>query len=177
VLYNEGKQDLSTEQVQAMRSIMDGYASPVNAGKTLIMGMRGLKLENVGLSNEDAQWLEAMSFSVTEICRMFRVPPLFVQSLEQASYNNVTSLSDTFVKFSLTRWLSMWESAIAQQLLGPIARQRFYAEHAVDALMRAQAGERATFYKSGIDAGWLDVEEVRRLENLPPRAEEKSPAL
>lgn len=149
---------------------MDSYATPRNAGKTLVMGMRGLKLENVGLSNEDAQWLEAMNFSVTEVCRMFRVPPILVQTLEQASYNNVNELGQQFVRFSLTRWLTLWESGISHQLLGPIARQRYYAEHAVDALLRAQAGERAEFYSKALNGeSWMDVDEVRRLENLPQR--------
>lgn len=170
VLYNEGKQDMTTEQLHNLRDLMNNYSSPVNAGKTLIMGVRGLKLENVGLSNEDAQWLEAMNFSVTEVCRMFRVPPILVQTLEQASYNNVNELGQQFVRFSLTRWLNLWESAISQQLLGPIARQRYYAEHAVDALLRAQAGERADFYAKALNnEPWMGVDEVRRLENLPQR--------
>jgi phage portal protein BeeE len=43
------------------------------------------------------------------------------------------------------------------------------SEHSLEGLLRAQPKERAEFYKSGIDAGWLDVAEVRRLENLPQR--------
>lgn len=171
ILYNDGKRDLTTEELQALRNTMDSYSSPANAGKTLIMGPRGLKLESIGLSNEDAQWLEAMNFSVTEVCRMYRVPPILVQTLEQASYNNVESLGEQFVKFSLTRWLNLWESAISQQLLGPIARQRFYAEHAVDALLRGTATERAEFYAKALNnEPWMNVDEVRRLENLPQRS-------
>lgn len=175
VLYNDGKSDLTTEQMTAIRGVMENYSTPANAGKTLIMGVRGLKLENIGLSNEDAQWLEAMNFSVTEVCRMFRVPPILVQTLEQASYNNVESLGAQFVKFSLTRWLTLWESAISQQMLGPIARQRFYAEHAVDALLRGTATERAEFYKTMIESGVMDPEEARRLENLPARRVDATP--
>ena len=170
VLYNQGTRDWTSEQMNALRDRMDYFASSGGAGRTMILGLRGVKLENVGLSNEDAQWLEAMNFSVTEICRLFRVPPILVQTLEQASYNNVESLGEQFVKFSLTRWLNLWESAVSHQLLGPIARQRFYAEHAVDALLRGTAGERAEFYAKALNnEPWMDVDEVRRLENLPPR--------
>lgn len=169
ILSNEGNRDLGAAELAQMRTALEQYASPANAGKTLVMGVRGMKYQSVGLSNEDAEWLAAMNFSVTEVCRIYRVPPILVQTLEQASYNNVTSLGDQFVKFSLTRWINLWESAISQQLLGPIARQRYYAEHAVDALLRAQAGERATFYKTMIEAGVMDADEARRLENLPQR--------
>lgn len=169
IVYNEGKRDWTTEEMKSFKDRMDYFAT-TGAGRTLVMGMRGVKLEPFGLSNEDAQWLEAMNFSVTEICRLFRVPPILVQTLEQASYNNVESLGEQFVKFSLTRWLNLWESAISHQMLGPIARQRFYAEHAVDALLRGTAGERAEFYAKALNnTPWMDVDEVRRLENLPPR--------
>lgn len=177
ILYNESKRDLTTEELMELRRGLADYATPANAGKTLVMGMRGMKLENVGLSNEDAQWLEAMNFSVTEVCRLFRVPPILVQTLEQASYNNVNELGQQFVRFSLTRWMTLWESAISHQLLGPIARQRYYAEHAVDALLRAQAGERAEFYAKALNGeSWMDVDEVRRLENLPQRRVEAANA-
>ncbi|MDH5824323.1 phage portal protein [Luteimonas sp. RD2P54] len=168
IITNEGQRDLTTEQLASMHSRLTQYASPANAGKTLILP-RNMKWQTVGLSNEDAEWIGAMNFSVTEICRLFRVPPILVQTLEQASYNNVNELGQQFVRFSLQRWLTMWEEGISRALLGPIARQRYYAEHAVDGLLRAQPKERSEFYKSGIDAGWLDVEEVRRLENLPQR--------
>ena len=173
VITNEGQRDLTTEQLSTMKRGLAEYASPANAGKTLVLP-RNMKWHTVGLSNEDAEWLAAMNFSVTEVCRLFRVPPILVQTLEQASYNNVNELGQQFVRFSLQRWLTMWEEGISRSLLGPIARQRYYAEHAVDGLLRAQPKERSEFYKSGIDAGWLDVDEVRRLENLPPRSAEKS---
>ncbi len=168
VLYNEGKRDWTAEEITSFKNKLDYFAS-AGAGRTMVMGLRGVKLEPFGLSNEDAQWLEAMNFSVTEVCRLFRVPPILVQTLEQASYNNVESLGEQFVKFSLTRWLNLWESAISHQMLGPIARQRFYAEHAVDALLRAQAKERSEFYKTMIDAGVMHPDEARRFENLPQR--------
>lgn len=168
VITNEGTRDLNTEQMNAMRDRLEQYATPQNAGKTLIMP-RGMKYQTVGLSNEDAEWLQAMQFGVTEICRLFRVPPTLVAELTHATFSNITELGLQFARFSLQRWLTCWEEAVTHQLLGPIARGRYYAEHSLEGLLRAQPKERAEFYKSGIDAGWLDVAEVRRLENLPQR--------
>lgn len=169
VITNEGRnRDLTSDEIDQIRARLETYSSPANAGKTLLLP-KGLKWNSVGLSNEDAEWLASMAFSVNEICRIFRVPPVLVQDLTHATYSNVDRLGDYFVSFALQRWLTLWESAISQQLLGVIARGRFYAEHAVEGLLRTQPSERAEFYKSGIDAGWLDADEVRRLENLPQR--------
>jgi len=168
VITNEGKHDLTTEQLNAVQARLEQYATPANAGKTLVMP-RGLTYHTVGLSNEDAEWLQAMQFGVTEVCRLFRVPPTLVAELTHATFSNITELGLQFARFSLQRWLTCWEEAVTHQLLGPIARGRYYAEHSLEGLLRAQPKERAEFYKSGIDARWLDVAEVRRLENLPQR--------
>jgi HK97 family phage portal protein len=169
VITNEGTRDLTETELLAMHGRLEQYATPQNAGKTLIMP-RNMKYQTVGLSNEDAEWLQAMQFSVTEICRLFRVPPTLIAELTHATFSNITELGLQFARFSLQRWITCWEESISYQLLGPIARSRFYAEHSLEGLLRAQPAERAAFYKSGIDAGWLDAAEVRKLENLPQRA-------
>ena len=166
VITNESAREYTAEEMLMLRRRLDTYASPVNAGKTMVL-LRGMKYHTVGLSNEDAEWLNAMQFGVTEICRIFRVPPILVQELAHATYSNVTELGLQFVRYSLARWISMWEEGITRSLLGPIARKRYYAEHAVDGLLRAQPKERAEFYGNAIRDGWMTAVEVRKLENLP----------
>jgi phage portal protein BeeE len=52
-------------------------------------------------------------------------------------------------------------------MLTPQGRAKYKAEHSVEGLLRGDAKNRAEFYKSGIEAGWLLPEEARKLENLP----------
>jgi HK97 family phage portal protein len=168
VIYNEGKRDFTTEELIAFRERLNVFSRSENAGKVMNL-LRGMKWENIGISNEDMEWLSAQQFAVADICRIFRVPPVLVQDLTHATYSNVDRLGDYFVSFALQRWLTCWEEGISRSLLGPIARQRYYAEHQTGGLLRAQPKERSEFYKAGIDAGWLFADEVRRLENLPQR--------
>src|SRR5690606_31675563 len=83
------------------------------------------------------------------------------------SYQNTAELGSQFVRYSLQRWIAMWEAEIARQLLGPIARRRYHAEHSVEGLLRGNPEARADFYTKAIEAGWMLRSEVRRLENLP----------
>ncbi|TKS58683.1 MAG: portal protein [Nitrospira sp.] len=46
----------------------------------------GMKYHQIGLSNEDAQFLETRRFQVQEICRWFRVPPHKLADLERATF-------------------------------------------------------------------------------------------
>ena len=167
VLLNEGKRDFTTEELKTISERLEYFAS---AGAGRVMNLpRGVKWENIGISNEDMEFIAAQQFSVADICRIFRVPPVLVQDLTHATYSNVDRLGDYFVSFALQRWLTCWEEGISRSLLGPIARQRYYAEHQTGGLLRAQPKERSEFYKTMIDAGVMDAGECRKLENLPQR--------
>jgi len=74
-----------------------------------------------------------------------------------------------FVTLTLRRHLAMWEQAISRQLLTDAGRRTYFAEHSVEGLLRGDSLNRAQFYERGIADGWLGVDEVRRLENLPAR--------
>lgn len=168
IITNEGQRDLTTEQLRGMQDELAKYSQPENAGRSLILP-RHMKYQSVGLSNEDVQWLAAQQFGVAEVARIYRVPPILIQELTHATFTNTIELGAQFVRFSLARWISMWEQEIGRQLLGPIARRRYYAAHSVEGLLRGDSAARADFYGKGIKDGWLDVEEVRQLEDLPAR--------
>lgn len=142
------------------------HAGAANAGKTPILEM-GVDYQTVSMTLEDAEWIEARKFSVIEVCRLFRVPPVIVQSMESANYSNSVELSRQFVTLSLRRHFTMWEQAIHSKLLTEAGRKQYFAEHSVEGLLRGDSTNRAQFYKSGIDAGWMLKSEARKLENLP----------
>lgn len=142
------------------------FAGVGNSGKTAILE-NGLEYSQLSMSNEDAQWLQSRQFSVEEVCRIFRVPPVLVADLRHANFSNSVEMNRWFVAHTLRRWLTMWEESCERSLLPPIARTRYFIEHSVEALLRGDSKGRAEFYASGITAGWLLPSEARRLENLP----------
>lgn len=137
-----------------------------NSGKTAILE-NGLKYQQLSMSNEDAQWLESRQFSVEEVCRFFRMPPVLVADLRHANFSNSVEMNRWFVTHTLRRWLTMWEEGCERACLPPIARKRFFIEHNVEGLLRGDSAGRAAFYQSGISAGWMLPSEARTLENLP----------
>jgi len=142
------------------------YAGGANAGRTAVLD-EGVDFQALSMSLEDAQWIEARKFSVIEVCRLFRVPPVIVQSMEEANYSNSVELARQFITLSLRRHLVAWEQAIAKQLLTEAGRRSYFAEHQVEGLLRGDSANRAAFYSSGISSGWMLPSEARRLENLP----------
>lgn len=95
-----------------------------------------------------------------------------IGDLRFGSYQNTAELGSQFVRYSLARWIGLWEAEISRQLLAPLARRRYHAEHSVEGLLRGNPEARADFYDKAITSGWMTVDEVRRLENLPARGEQ-----
>ena len=142
------------------------YGGGANTGKTAVLES-GVEYQPIAMSMDDAQWIEARQFSVEEICRLFRVPPTVVGDLRHGNYSNSVEMARQFVTLTLRRHLSMWEQAISRALLTEAGRRMYFAEHSVEGLLRGDSVNRADFYSKGINDGWLTVDEVRKLENLP----------
>ena len=142
------------------------FAGVNNAGKTAVLE-HGLEFQPLSMSNEDSQWLQSRQFSVEEVARLFNVPPVLLGDLRHANFSNSVEMMRHFVTVTLAPWLSRWEQALERATLGPIARGRYFIEFSAEGLLRGDAKNRAEFYKSGIEAGWMLRSEARRLENLP----------
>ena len=67
-----------------------------NANKIAVLE-EGMKYTPIGISPEQAQFLETRKFQINEIARIFRVPPHMVGDLEKSSFSNIEQQSLEFV--------------------------------------------------------------------------------
>ncbi len=128
----------------------------------------GVKLHEVGIPPEDAQFLETRKFQVTEIARLFRVPPHMLADLERATFSNIEQQSLEFVIYTLTPWLVRWEQAIYRDLLSAAERKSYFAKHQVNALLRGDIKSRYEAYHIARQDGWMNGDDIRELEELNP---------
>lgn len=156
---------LNTEQRRAIAESWKQY----KAGGTPVLD-DGMDYSTVSMTLEDAEWIASRQFSTEEVCRIFRVPPTVAGDLRHGNYSNSVEMARQFVTLTLKRHLVAWEQAISKQLPTEAGRQAFFAEHSVEGLLRGDSTTRAAFYHSAIDDGWMTVDEVRQLENLPKLA-------
>ncbi len=156
---------LNTEQRRTLAESWKQY----KAGGTPVLD-DGMDYSTVSMTLEDAEWIAARQFSTEEVCRIFRVPPTVAGDLRHGNYSNSVEMARQFVTLTLKRHLVSWEQAISKQLLTEAGRQAFFAEHSVEGLLRGDSTTRAAFYHDAITDGWMTVDEVRQLENLPKLA-------
>ena len=125
-----------------------------------------MKFHEVGVTNKDAQFLELRKFQITDIARLFRVPPHMIADLERATFSNIEQQSLEFVMHTMTPWAERWEASIEADLL--LDSDDIEIEFDFANLMRGDAASRSSYYQSGIQNGWLTRNEARVAENLNP---------
>lgn len=128
----------------------------------------GMKLHEVGIPPEDAQFLETRKFQVTEIARIMRVPPHMIADLERSTNNNIEHQGIEFVKYSILPWAKRIEESIHKFLYLPKERSRYYAKFLLAGLERGDINNRYTAYGVGRQNGWLSANDIRKLEDMDP---------
>ncbi len=136
-----------------------------NAQRTAILE-EGLKFHEIGIPPERAQFLETRKFQVSEIARMFRIPPHMLADLDRATFSNIEQMSQEFLTYSLNPWLVNWEQVIFRDLLLPSERGRYFAEFLRSAVVTADIQSRYQAYATGRQNGWLSANDIRAMENM-----------
>lgn len=136
-----------------------------NANKIAVLE-EGMKYTPIGISPEQAQFLETRKFQINEIARIFRVPPHMVGDLEKSSFSNIEQQSLEFVKYTLDPWVIRWEQSIQRSLLNSEEKKKYFAKFNVEGLLRGDYQSRMNGYAIGRQNGWMSANDIRELENL-----------
>ena len=142
-----------------------------NANKIAVLE-EGMKYTPIGISPEQAQFLETRKFQINEIARIFRVPPHMVGDLEKSSFSNIEQQSLEFVKYTLYPWVIRWEQSIQRSLLNSEEKKKYFAKFNVEGLLRGDYQSRMNGYAIGRQNGWMSANDIRELENLDRIPEE-----
>lgn len=158
---------LSTDAANRLKSSWEAAHTAGNQARVAVLE-DGLEWQQVGLSNEDAQFLETREFQAEDVCRWFRVPPHMVGLTSKSTSwgSGIEQMGIAFVTYTLLPWLTRWEQAIARDLI--IATGVYFASFVVEGLLRGETGSRYSAYATGRQWGWLSVNDIRRLENMNP---------
>jgi len=136
-----------------------------NANKIAVLE-EGMKYTPIGISPEQAQFLETRKFQINEIARIFRVPPHMVGDLEKSSFSNIEQQSLEFVKYTLDPWVIRWEQSIQRSLLSEDEKSSIFVKFNLEGLLRGDYQSRMNGYAIGRQNGWMSANDIRELENL-----------
>lgn len=130
----------------------------------------GFTAQDIGVSPQDAETMASRKFQVSEIARFFGVPPHLVGDVEKSTSwgTGIEQQNLGFLQYTLEPYLTRWEQSIWRWLVKPSDISRIHAEHNLDGLLRGDSASRATFMTTLVNSGQRTVNEMRRLDNLPP---------
>lgn len=155
-----------------LRESWQSQFSGANAHKVAVLE-EGLKFHQMSIPPEQAQFLETRKFQINEIARIFRVPPHMVGDLEKSSFNNIEQQSLEYVKYTLDPWVIRWEQSLQRSLIMPGEKSKLYIKFNLDGLLRGDYHTRMMGYSTGIQNGFLSVNDVRGLEGMNLLSEEE----
>lgn len=141
------------------------YQGSKNAHRVAVLE-EGMKYQPIGISPEQAQFLETRKFQINEIARIFRVPPHMLADLEKSSFSNIEQQSLEFVKYTLDPWVVRWEQSMCRALLMESEKPIVFIKFNVDGLLRGDYVSRMSGYATARQNGWMSANDIRELENL-----------
>lgn len=159
---------LKEEQIKMIRESWKSAHGGENRLGTAVLDA-GMKYQQMSLSSEDAQFIESRKFQISEIARLFRVPPHMIGDLDKATFSNIEQQSLEFVTYTIGPWTRRWEQALMMQLLPEREREDIYFEFLLEGLLRGDIKSRYEAYQIGITNGWFSPNEIRERENMNPR--------
>ena len=157
---------------EAVRESWTKGFSGNNSHKVAVLE-EGMKYTPIGISPEQAQFLETRKFQINEIARIFRVPPHMVGDLEKSSFSNIEQQSLEFVKYTLDPWVIRWEQSIQRSLLSKDEKAAYFVKFNLEGLLRGDYQSRMNGYAIGRQNGWMSTNDIRELENLDRIPEEE----
>lgn len=156
---------IKPEQADRLRESWQSQFGGANAHKVAVLE-EGLKFHQMSIPPEQAQFLETRKFQINEIARIFRVPPHMVGDLEKSSFSNIEQQSLEFVKYTLDPWVVRWEQSLQQVLILPSEKATIFIKFNLDGLLRGDYQSRMQGYSTGIQNGFMSVNDVRGLEDM-----------
>lgn len=160
------EQRLTTEQADTIQARWRAKRSGLGSAHETIVLDSGAKFHQLTIPPTDAQFIESRSFQVTEIARIFGVPPHMLMDTEKSTSwgTGIEQQSIGWVVYTLRPWLTRLE----QRLTRLIKPQNLYVRFRVEGLLRGDSAQRAAFYKALWDIGALSTNEIRALEEMDP---------
>jgi HK97 family phage portal protein len=155
--------DMSQEQASRLKSEFEKNSRGMrNAHRPNIL-TGGAKYEKLTADAQESQLLQAREFSVLEVARVFKIQPalLGVVSPGAMSYDSVEQQQIQFVTLCLRPIVTQLEEQFTRLLPGD-AFLRFNME----GLLRGDLQSRYAAYSQGVQAGFLSINDIRRLEDL-----------
>jgi HK97 family phage portal protein len=163
----EVPQQLTQEQAEALAAGVDRrHGGWRRSSKTGVL-TGGAMWRPTGIDPDKAGLIEQRRFAVLDVARAFAIPPYMLGVTDSGmSYSSVEQQGLQFVAMSLRPLVAKIENTFSRLMARTPGGENAFIRFNMDALVRADLAARTTAYSSALQAGWMSINDVRRVENL-----------
>jgi len=158
---------LTSEQAKELADSFD-YHHKVRLGRGNKTGVlsAGAKFIQTQSNPEQSMLVESKNQAIGDVARAFHIPPHLLGLPGTNTYASVEANNLAWVTHGLRPIVEKLEGGFTSLLPRTPGAENAFIKFNMNALLRADSTARAQFYSTGIQAGYLAINDVRRLEDL-----------
>lgn len=124
----------------------------------------GMEYKQFTQNNKDNQYIEASQFCVTNVARIYRVPPVMIGVTESGmSYASIEQLGIMWVTYTIQPHVARYEAAIKHQLIG--YKDPRFVKFNIKSLLRGDLKAQTEALVMQVQHGLKTVNEARQLND------------
>ena len=162
---------LSKEQAELLRDYWNQKHQGLKKSHLPAILTEGGQYTQLSMSAQDSQLIESRQFQVSDIARIFGVPPHMIGELSKSTSfgSGIEAQFVGFVVYTLRPIIKKLEQELQRKV---VRDPKYYAEFIISGLLRGDTKSRSESYQISLGGnqmpGYLTINEVRKLENYPP---------
>lgn len=170
----EVPQDFKFQDRETARKFLNSFKEGLfGSNNYAAVGMleHGIKLNPFKANNKDHQFFELQEFSVKNIARIYRVPPVMIAVTESGmSYASIEQLAIMWVQYTIQPWVTRWERSFKWQVFARDTQSTpdDYLKFNIKALLRGDLKNEIEAIAKQIEFGLKTVNEARKLVDENP---------
>ena len=148
------------------KNAKEAWKATGTAADVKVLGSK-LKYVPLDMKPADLQFLETQKFDTTQIARLLGIPASIMLAAVDGSNLTYSNIEQSWIEFA-DYTLAAYTGEI-EELFNRLLPRGRTAAFDWDSSRRADMSDRYDAYASALGAGWMDVNEIRAREALPPR--------
>jgi len=160
--------DLTAEQAQQLTDAFSSNHQGWKRGHKTGVLTGGAQFKSTQMEPDKSQAIEARRFAVEDIARAFNIPPHLLGIPGTTTYASVEANGLQFIQHTLRPIVQKIEGALTPLMARTPGGENAFIKFNMDGLARADLQTRTSSYSVALQAGFMTINDVRRLEDLRP---------
>jgi HK97 family phage portal protein len=160
--------NLTQEQSDQLRNGFDKAHQGWQRGHKTGVLSGGATWKTTQIDPDKSTLVESRNMAVADVARAFNIPVHLMGLPGTNSYASVEESNRAWLSTSITPLVSKIEGAISPLMMRTPGGENAFLKFNLDGLLRANIQARASAYSTGLQSGYLTINDVRRIEDLRP---------